>query len=141
MSYIDNIYPYYGYAYFLDPDGDYMTVTVEKEDGEKLELDSFSSYESVDYCYVSKSTEAEIAEGYDQYYTYLYLVGYIGDSEMVDMNVWFSYNLTTTGVANVEASENAPVEYFNLQGVKVAEPSNGIFIRRQGNKTSKIAIK
>ena len=36
---------------------------------------------------------------------------------------------------------NAPVEYYNLQGVKVAEPSNGIFIRRQGSKTTKIAIK
>lgn len=33
---------------------------------------------------------------------------------------------------------NAPVEFFNLQGVKVNDPSNGIYIRRQGNNVSKI---
>lgn len=42
-----------------------------------------------------------------------------------------------TGVAAVEAAE-AEVEYYNLQGVRVANPENGIFIRRQGNKVSKV---
>lgn len=36
---------------------------------------------------------------------------------------------------------NAPVEYYNLSGVKVDNPSNGIFIRRQGAHTSKVVIK
>lgn len=44
------------------------------------------------------------------------------------------------GVENVAADANAPVEYFNLQGMRVAEPANGIFIRRQGNKTTKVAL-
>lgn len=43
----------------------------------------------------------------------------------------------STGVAAVEAAE-AEVEYYNLQGVRVANPENGIFIRRQGNKVSKV---
>lgn len=34
--------------------------------------------------------------------------------------------------------QNAPVEYYNLQGVRVAEPQNGIYVRRQGNKVSKV---
>lgn len=34
---------------------------------------------------------------------------------------------------------NAPVEFFNLQGIKVANPAAGqIYIRRQGNMVSKI---
>lgn len=37
--------------------------------------------------------------------------------------------------------ENAPVEYFNINGQKVSEPSNGIFIRRQGNTTTKVIIR
>lgn len=45
-----------------------------------------------------------------------------------------------SGVEEIE-EENAPVEYYNLQGVKVANPSNGIFVRRQGNKTSKVLVK
>lgn len=36
---------------------------------------------------------------------------------------------------------NAPVEYFNLQGMKVTNPESGIFVRRQGSKTSKVVIK
>ena len=35
---------------------------------------------------------------------------------------------------------NASVEYYNLNGVKVSEPSNGIYIRKQGTKTEKIVI-
>lgn len=33
---------------------------------------------------------------------------------------------------------NAPVEYYNLQGVRVAEPTHGIFIRKQGTKATKV---
>lgn len=46
-----------------------------------------------------------------------------------------------TGVAPsiVDNVEDAPVEYFNLQGIKVAEPTPGNFyIKRQGNKIEKI---
>ncbi|MBQ2046257.1 MAG: hypothetical protein II260_03620, partial [Muribaculaceae bacterium] len=49
------------------------------------------------------------------------------------------------GVENIVVEEmedvEAPVEYYNLQGVKVAEPSNGIFIKRQGKKVSKVYVK
>ena len=47
---------------------------------------------------------------------------------------------TLTGVESVIAGENAPVEYYNLQGVKVARPENGIFIRKQGTKTTKVVL-
>ena len=30
--------------------------------------------------------------------------------------------------------------YYNLQGVKVANPENGIFIKKQGNKTTKVVL-
>lgn len=45
-----------------------------------------------------------------------------------------------TGVAGV-ADENAPVEYFNLNGMKVSNPSEGVFIRRQGTKTEKVLVR
>ena len=48
----------------------------------------------------------------------------------------------TSAVEGIEVEEaEAPVEYYNLQGVKVAEPSNGIFIKVQGNKASKVYVK
>ena len=36
---------------------------------------------------------------------------------------------------------NAPVEYYNLQGVRVINPQNGLYIRRQGNNVSKVLIR
>lgn len=47
---------------------------------------------------------------------------------------------TESGVSDVAADNDAPVEYFNLQGIRVANPENGIFIRRQGNKATKVAF-
>ena len=44
---------------------------------------------------------------------------------------------------NVAAeAENAPAEYYNLQGVPVSNPANGnIYIVRRGTKTSKVLLK
>lgn len=50
--------------------------------------------------------------------------------------------VTLQGLEGIEGvvvdDANAPVEYYNLQGVRVAEPTNGLYIRRQGSKTAKI---
>lgn len=35
-----------------------------------------------------------------------------------------------------------PVEYYNLQGVKIAEPKKGtLYLCKQGNKTEKIIMR
>lgn len=48
----------------------------------------------------------------------------------------------STGVESISAENtNAPAEYFNLQGVKVNNPENGLYIVRQGNKVSKQYIR
>ncbi len=36
---------------------------------------------------------------------------------------------------------NAPVEYYNLQGIRVENPANGLYIKRQGNKVAKVLVK
>lgn len=54
------------------------------------------------------------------------------------------YYFVTIGEGeNVEAidSANGKVEYYNLQGVRVANPENGIYIVRDGNKISKKVIR
>jgi hypothetical protein len=45
-----------------------------------------------------------------------------------------------SGVAAVAVDANAPVVYYNLQGARVANPENGIFIRVQGNRATKVAL-
>ncbi len=45
----------------------------------------------------------------------------------------------STGVENVNAASEAPVEYFNLQGIRIDNPADGqVVIRRQGNTVTKI---
>ena len=60
--------------------------------------------------------------------------------EVKDGYVMFDADGNMTSVEGIEV-ENAPVEYFNLQGVRVANPENGLYIRRQGNKVEKIFLK
>lgn len=54
----------------------------------------------------------------------------------------FDQTPTGSGVEAIESVDvNAPVEYYNLQGVKVANPEKGIFVKKQGNKTSKVVVR
>lgn len=47
-----------------------------------------------------------------------------------------------SGVSGIEADDaNAPVEFFNMQGVKVSGNEPGMYIRRQGSKTAKVIVK
>ena len=48
-----------------------------------------------------------------------------------------------TGVDDVTVNdENAPVEYYNLQGVRVENPAPGqLYIKRQGSKATKVLFR
>ena len=76
------------------------------------------------------------------------------ETETIDHNALFGWDcekhlpttkmlfLPSAGVEGVVVDDiNAPVEYYNLQGMKVATPSNGIFIKVQGSKVSKVYVK
>ncbi|MBR5550606.1 MAG: CotH kinase family protein [Muribaculaceae bacterium] len=54
---------------------------------------------------------------------------------------WLNEQWTGTGVEEIEFNDNAPIEYYNLQGVKTANPQGGIFIKVQGCKATKVNIK
>lgn len=66
------------------------------------------------------------------------ITGYIVNAKVVEVS-------RTEGIeaveAEPEAAAGAPVEYFNLQGQRVLNPANGIFIRRQGSEVSKVLVK
>lgn len=71
-----------------------------------------------------------------------------GNADMTIKVVWneIPINVTFTGklvagVADIIVDENAPVEYYDLRGVRVSNPENGLYIRRQGNKVTKVLVK
>ena len=45
-----------------------------------------------------------------------------------------------TGIADIVEAADAPVEYYNLQGVRVMNPESGLYIKRQGNKITKVIL-
>lgn len=44
-------------------------------------------------------------------------------------------------VNSVEINENEPIEYFDLQGRRVENPTKGLYILRQGNKSVKRVVR
>lgn len=68
---------------------------------------------------------------------------YYWDEELINVLSYLEITLPQSGVDMIQIDENsdAAVEYYNLQGVRVAEPANGLYIVRQGSKVSKQIIK
>ncbi len=50
-------------------------------------------------------------------------------------------DVRTGAIDGVEADSSLPVEYYNLQGVRVANPGSGVYIRRQGDSVTKVAVR
>lgn len=69
---------------------------------------------------------------------------YVACSCLTETSDGYMFQVGTDNNSGIESiavdNANAPVEYFNLQGIRVANPENGIYIRRQGSATSKVAL-
>lgn len=59
--------------------------------------------------------------------------------------VWSNFlniKALSNGIDEINGDDNAPVRYFNLQGIEITRPERGqILIRHQGKKTTKIIVK
>ena len=99
-------------------------IIPQEEEGAKMT----SIYK--DYSFVGTPYNGQMAALLDGGLIYGFQVLYVGDI----------FN-PTTGIHDVQLDKNtnAPVEYYNLQGIRVSEPTKGgIYIRRQGNVSTKI---
>lgn len=57
------------------------------------------------------------------------------------ITVFPNSNISTTNMPLENVEPAAPVEYYNLQGIKVSQPEKGIYIKRRGSKSEKILIR
>ena len=47
----------------------------------------------------------------------------------------------TSAIETIEAADNTEAVYYNLNGVRVDNPTSGLYIKRQGNKAVKVRVK
>lgn len=103
--------------------GDVTVSAVANEDGEyTLTVPEFTHVYSIEVK-VDGDTYANIPE-----------YSFASKADTKDINVEWS------GVEELDA-DDAAVDYYDLNGVKVVNPEQGVYIRKQGNKISKVIIK
>ncbi|MDE6339163.1 MAG: hypothetical protein K2K97_05180 [Muribaculaceae bacterium] len=133
------------YPYFLDPDGDNMTCWLWNYNNIEDWTPIYYPYAFEDgysWLYHYDLTDPENAGFEFEYYGRICMAGYNTDNSFfgyVYVDFWF--NKPTAAVDTIDASADAPAVYFNLSGQRIDNPQGGIFIRKQGNKTSKIVIR
>ncbi|MDE6297393.1 MAG: hypothetical protein K2L89_06050, partial [Muribaculaceae bacterium] len=62
------------------------------------------------------------------------------DNALMVMSTLSKYEDVETGVNEI-AAETGAARYFNLQGVEVANPENGVFVKVANGKASKVVVK
>lgn len=76
--------------------------------------------------------EVGVKAGYPEQYTWM---------SFCDFRL-SKFSVKPTGITDIEADNNAPVEIFDLQGRPVnGELTTGIYVKRQGNKVSKEIVR
>lgn len=131
-----------------DPSYGFKLSEVDGDKAGKIITEASNMAEGQDmvYCSYTFTTPS------DQVYLNFYLDNYYYEGNKKD-DLWMDLDNvriysaegdeeTPSAVNEVEIDENAPVEYYNLQGVRVnaASDMKGIYIRKQGNKSTKVVL-
>lgn len=136
---------YEDYYALLDENGDALELSGERTDGSKIVLYDpiiITAEGGYLYAYVKKLDTTNGKNEYN-YYADFSFIAYPEDNDDGDyfyMSFYFD-KADGSAVSAVASDSNAPTEYYNLNGVRVANPSNGFFIRKQGGDVKKVIIK
>lgn len=88
---------------------------------------------------ITEEGSSEVSKSGDNLYTYL-----TGTQTLTfnyaNMKMTFG-NPDSTSFADVVVNDNCAPVYYNLQGVRVQNPVNGLYIVKEGNKTSKVFVR
>lgn len=71
--------------------------------------------------------------------TFKMIAGSAKFEPFVTNSITLSSSNIETGISDIKPDANE-AEYYNLQGIRVDNPQQGIYIRRQGNKTTKVIL-
>lgn len=129
------------WPYLLTPDGNYMVCYAYPVKGDEAPTTIMYPYvaDTQSYSWVYRYSANEPYE----YYGSICLSGFLEDG--TTSAPWYYLNFffnipETSGVKAIESAD-APAEFYNLNGVRVNNPSKGLFICKQGNQTKKVILK
>lgn len=123
--------------------GAYCTVVAREEGGEWTVVNGLTFPESFSWTYVDcEPLDLNAYAGKKMQFGFRY----VSTDEIA--GTWEIKNVSVTGdkttgsqSVSILEGEDTPVRYYNLQGVEVENPENGLYIRVAGNKTQKIFIR
>lgn len=120
-----------GYFSFITAKGeDWDAVNVSDRYGAQTKDEAIALSTDVAYKVFKAGVDASAANSWKLAAgTYLFTIDFESKTVRVDLS---------DGVENIEVTEEEEVEYYNLQGVKVANPSNGVYIRVINGKATKV---
>lgn len=160
--FVSNVHPWADYGVFFDLDekDPYYAAAVEQIVGDA----SRDGYEPFYFCTAYWGDDEHTSVGAEKFVeatlsndgqtlTFNNTWSCVSLSQTTNSLSWYGLNqpavinftLPEAGVEDIIGdvdNSNAPVEYFNLQGIRVNEPAAGsLVIRRQGTEVSKILVK
>ena len=120
-----------GYFTFITAKGEnWNAVNVSDRYGAQTKNEAIALSTDVAYKVFKAGVDASAANSWKLAAgTYLFTIDFESKTVRVDLS---------DGVENIEVTEEEEVEYYNLQGVKVANPSNGVYIRVINGKATKV---
>ncbi len=142
-----------GYYYFCTGDGaadeDYYTFNLtEYGTSDPYTIYDPCFYPGSSYSYIKRNSASAAASSGYEYYGMMTIWGYTSEDYSTTLDSWiylyfyFGEVSSTTNVNEIATAENdAPVEYYNLSGLRVENPANGLYIRKQGSEVKKVVIK
>lgn len=141
----------FSYPYSQNPDGSFVYEEICVFNMEAMMVRNGYTTEDVYYEYGANEEYASFME--DDEINLLHIRFSFNPSNLLGVYNWTDgdesipmepcfITFDKNGVEGVEFDENAPVKYFNLQGVEVANPEKGqLVIKRQGSKAQKIVVR
>ncbi|MDE7386986.1 MAG: hypothetical protein K2N28_07590 [Muribaculaceae bacterium] len=143
----------------MEIDGGYVSATING--GKTGEVGLIAGYDSTkapgtltvnDFIVIGEGkafaggdvTVAQYATLTDEAKTAITDIAAFSEGKMFNGMPTFDWMNVSAGVDNIVVDnddEAAPAVYYNLQGVRVENPANGLYIKKQGNKVSKVVIR
>ena len=106
----------------------------------KIAVNTYTGYGQTFYLRDAANDAKMVFGGEDNKWSITKAAKYIIVADTKNLTISITED-TGTGIADIAGETDAQTEWFTLSGVKVAQPANGVFVKRQGKKTVKVLVR